>query len=509
MRSTFFGFEASKTAIFSSQKSLDIVGHNLSNMTTEGYTRQRVEQVAKDAGSYNSRLKVNQADYSGMGVDINGVAQIRSKALDNSFRQEYSDVGYFEQKKAMLSDVEAVLQELDIGDDGNGYGLSYALKQVYTSLQDFSANPSSPTEANIVSSSFKNMALALRQVSSDLTDSANLYKNDLNVAVTEVNEKIEEIAKLNETISKSAMNNNYNKDYGPNELMDKRNLLVDELSAFGKTKVEYKKDGTIDLDFNGTTVVKGKDVDRLMYKENSDQTVTVSFTSDGKRADLENGSLKAMTDLLNGRGMNVTNGNESSERGYLHYMDKLNTFASKITDVANNTIPDEFDDDGNIVSYKKILGAEIETENGFEVFPEILVTASNISLSDELSSSPNYLIQDDSSRDNTYILQMITRLTTNEYQFENTGNGFKGNFADFVNDYTSSLGGDLSYTTIRSEAAQNVSNEILNNRDSISGVSESEETVNMMTYNRAFQAASRMMTVMDDLLNVIINQMAV
>ena len=70
-------------------------------------------------------------------------------------------------------------------------------------------------------------------------------------------------------------------------------------------------------------------------------------------------------------------------------------------------------------------------------------------------------------------------------------------------------GSDISYINENYEAAVTVGNNISEMRDSVTGVSETEETANMLMYNRAFQAASRMMTVMDDLLDVIINQMAV
>ena len=60
------------------------------------------------------------------------------------------------------------------------------------------------------------------------------------------------------------------------------------------------------------------------------------------------------------------------------------------------------------------------------------------------------------------------------------------------------MGTDVNYNAERLESSLNITNEIINTRDSVSGVSETEETVNMLTYSRAFQAASRMMTTMDD-----------
>ena len=86
---------------------------------------------------------------------------------------------------------------------------------------------------------------------------------------------------------------------------------------------------------------------------------------------------------------------------------------------------------------------------------------------------------------------------------------FKGTFEDYITDYSTGLGKDISYNSEKNAAAVIVGKSLDASRDSVIGVSETEETTNMLSYNRAFQAASRMMTVMDDLLNVIINQMAV
>lgn len=157
MRPTFLGFEASKTALYASQKALDITGHNLSNISTQGYTRQRADQVSVSAGSYNSRYSLNMAVYGGMGTNINGIEQIRDTRLDQAFRNEYCNTGYYDQKSAMLGDIESVLQELDLGADGNGYGLRSSIENLYKSLEDFSYNASSESHANIVATDRKSV----------------------------------------------------------------------------------------------------------------------------------------------------------------------------------------------------------------------------------------------------------------------------------------------------------------------------------------------------------------
>lgn len=506
MRPTFLGFEASKTALYASQKALDITGHNLSNISTEGYTRQRVDQVSVSAGDYVARYSLNMSVYAGMGTNINGIEQIRDSRLDQAYRNEYCNTGYYDQKSAMLEDMESVLQELDLGIDGNGYGLRSAIETLYESLEDFSANANSESHATIVTSSFSSMSKILNQMYQGLENSADEFKCDLKDSVNEVNTILSKISVLNVSIRNSMVANNYNEQFGPNELLDERNLLIDELAMYGEVGVNESSNGMISVTMGGHTVVKDDYCEKINYLDNSNGTVSLRWKSDGEVINCGTGSLKAAVEVLNGRGVNVQSSYESTECGYLYYMDKLNSFASMLADVANTTIPDVIDSNGVVQSYKKILGADIGNGQTSTTLP---VTAKNITISEEMSKDSSYIIFDKNSKDNTYILSMIQQLMTDKHQFETSGDRFTGTFEDFVADYASTLGTDVTYNSTRLEASLNITNEIMNTRDNVSGVSESEETANMLTYNRAFQAAARMMTTMDDLLNVIINQMGV
>lgn len=506
MRPTFLGFEASKTALYASQKALDITGHNLSNISTQGYTRQRADQVSVSAGSYNSRYSLNMAVYGGMGTNINGIEQIRDTRLDQAFRNEYCNTGYYDQKSAMLGDIESVLQELDLGADGNGYGLRSSIENLYKSLEDFSYNASSESHANIVATSFASTAKLLNHMYIGLENSAQEFKTDLKDSVGEANVIFSKIADLNVSIRNSMVANNYNEQFGPNELLDQRNLLLDNLSVFGEVRVKETSGGMISVTLGGHTVVNGAESERINYLENKNGTVSMKWKSNGEDVNCDSGSFKASVEILNGRGLGQRNSYESKEKGYLFYMDKLNSFSNMLADVANTTIPSTVDASGNISSYKKILGADTGKGVTSTTLP---ITAKNITISEELAKDSSYLIYDKKSNDNTHILSMLEQLMSDKHQFESAGDRFNGTFEDFVADYCGTLGTDVNYNVARLESSLNITNEIINTRDSVSGVSETEETVNMLTYNRAFQAASRMMTTMDDLLDVIINKMAI
>lgn len=508
-RPTFLGFEAAKSGVFASQKALDIVGNNLTNINTDGYTRQRVDQTSQSVAGYYSRLKPDIASLAGMGTYVNGVAQLRDDRIDKAYRNEAANSGYFDQQSTMFTEIESIMQELEVGQEGNGFGLSFAVKSMYTALQDFSYNASSETDANVFANAVSNVTQTLNRLSNALFDSAYQYKEEIRIKTEDVNSILTDISKLNDSIRRSMNTVNYNTDFGPNELKDQRNLLIDKLAEYGKVEVEEQKDGTVTVKMNGHKCVWDAEHDDINYQENTNSTIQLNWKSNGENAAKDTGIFKAAVDIINGRGIGVQASSESTVNGFLYYQDKIDAFSRELAEVLNNTFPDTYDSEGNVLTYKKLVGGTVETENGFDVYPNILVSAKNINVTKPMVENSAYLLNEDKSVDNTHILELINKLSKDEHTFSSASDSFTGTFQEFVADYTGTLGNDNSYVKGRYETSQTMLNEIKDSRDSVSGVSESEETVNMMTYNRAFQASARMMTIMDGLLDVIINRMAI
>ncbi|MDR0920351.1 MAG: flagellar hook-associated protein FlgK [Oscillospiraceae bacterium] len=520
IRPTFLGFEASKSGLFASQKGMDIVGNNLSNATTEGYTRQRIVQRANSAGDYITRYKTNQVTYAGMGVTVEGVEQLRSKQLDQHFRNQYANSGYYDKASDMLSQMESVLQEIDEGKTGNGYSLRNSISEIYNALQDFSSNANSIEIAGVVANSFSNICDVLNQKYAQLESLETTFKDEFKSTTDRVNEIFKEISVLNDRIENSMIANQYTGIYGPNELKDQRNLLIDELSMYGQVKVtdisdiyDPKKDtvGGVKVEFNGQMAVHGKDYDRLMLQTINGNT-EAHWRSSGEVMNADTGGLKSYLDILNGNGPNPINETDTRQRGFPYYKDKLDAFAQTLADTFNNIIPvvddtvqpptDKLDEYGNPL-YRNFIGASNAqgTVLDFEH-----VTAKNISTSNALRMDPSYLIYDPNSSENNYVLKMVDQLSNQPHKFDGQYNDFTGTFEAYISDYTTTLGNDISLANTNLEASLVITQEILNTRDSIMGVSETEETTSMLVYNRAFQAAARMMTTMDDMLDIIVNQ---
>ena len=321
IRPTFLGFETAKKGLTTAQKGLDVTGQNLVNWDSDGYTRQRITQVAIAPDSYRNRFSSSRVGAAGQGVDITGIGQVRDAFLDKRYREESGDVGYYDQASNILGDIQASINEFNPKDDT---GLRATMMALSDALQSFSVHAYSETHANIVASAVKNVTQTLQQISTKLNSAREQQIYDLEVSVDEVNKKIRQIAELNQTIMDDAASIQSNPYFGPNELYDQRNLLLDELAQYADISYTSNADGTINVTLNGQQVVSGSKYDQMdMIRNENTDVVGLRWISTGENVELTTGALKASTDYINGRGPNLKNVGESTQRGFLYYKDQL------------------------------------------------------------------------------------------------------------------------------------------------------------------------------------------
>lgn len=513
MRPTFMGFETAKSAIFTNQKSIDIVGNNLANTDTNGYTRQRVERTSISPSVYTTKVSSSRVGLIGQGVDTLGVSQTRDAFLDKCFRDEYAKTSYHAQATDILSDIQSALGDgSDVTDEG---GLYSAISKIFESINDFVQNPTMDTEANLVMSAFKNMTQVINQLDAKLTTVADRQKDDLSININRVNDVAEQIAHLNKVISEDVtVLTTDNEYFRPNELMDERNLLLDELSQYGEITIESVPNGAVNVSMGGHKMVDGNNFNTLGMNENADDTVSLVWRSTGENLVTKNGSLMASFSYINGRGRNVTSSNETTEQGILYYRDRLDTFANTFAKLVNSTVPvldtatnkPMIDSATGSTVYKQLIGEKSEATG--KTNSKVPATAGGISISDEWTQSgAGYFIYSRTENVEEYAQKIASYLTEEKVNFQSTGESFSGTFADYEVDFIGKLGADLAFQSGRQEAMALVSDDFMAKRDEVAGVSQDEETADMLKYQRSYEAAARIMTVLDDLLDVLINRM--
>ena len=496
MRSTFMGFETATRGLMSAQKALDTVGNNVANVGVTGYTRQRVDLVSLSLNTRYSRYSsFGAASLSGQGSKITGVAQIRDAYLDKRFRAEYAQVGYFDSVSKILTDVEQSLSEIE------PTTITGALTKLENALAELQG------ESNIVNSSSvmtaaRTLTQVFSQVSTKLNNQWAQEQEQLNTSVGQVNSLLEQISHLNGVI-RDEITISYGGSfdvYGPNEMLDQRNVLIDELSKYADINVRTELDGTVTITMGQDNHVAVKDTsyDRIvMDNGKAEKSITFSWKTTGKPTNFSTGALQGAYNMLNGRGIGASPSmDESLDNGLLYYMDKIDTFAKTLADAFNSVVPIA-DANGNATGkYKQLFSFGGDGEE----------VASNLTVNSQWLNDASYLITDihvsgEGESDTTFATNLIS-LFSSQHDFGE----FKGTFNEYVSFYTNSqLGTDIDFYNTCLETSEEVSESVLNDISEVSGVSLDEEGIDMTQWTKAYNAMSRVLTAMDEALDKLIN----
>lgn len=497
MRPTFMGFETAKRGLMVNQKALDIVGNNLGNMGVQGYTRQRVDQVSLSTQGMTSRYGMSPYMLAGQGANINGVSQMRDPYLDKRFRQEFADVGGFDKTTEVLTDIETALDEY--GDQG---GMRAAIQKLFNAAQSLSqTDGATTTNANILRTAAKSMTQVLKQFDVKLNNVIDQQKYDLELSVDHVNSLLDRVASLNESIQRDvyAAEGGQGTYFGPNELLDERNVLLDELSKYGNIDIQTNADSSVTVKMGNHEVINGNKAETIGYVKNNDNTVSVSWQSTGKAVEMNKGTIFASLNMINGRGSAAT-GNENYERGVPYYKDQIDTMAKVIAQTLNGVIP-EVDQNGDplenppgsgTIVYKQMFTFDAGKKEG----------AGSISITKVWDDNASHILIPTHGEAQKYYLALAD-ISKKDINF---GNGFTGTMEGYAMNYNTTLTEDMTFNSSRLTASNAISESLLDSISQVSGVSMDEEGADMMAYNKVYAAMGRIMTSMDEALDVLINK---
>lgn len=553
VRATFSGFNTALSALQANQKRLDITGQNLSNMNTAGYTRQQLEASSLNYTNPVSHYSNGNETAVGFGVSMNRVSQIRDPYLDIQYRSQSADCSYTNRLQTALNSLSKVLDETTIS------GIRQAFDDVLstlTSMQD-PAKVSDPiyeselrTKMQSVCNLFNQASRQISQAEQNefqrLTGEGSSEQGD----VQKINDILRQIGDLNVQIKRNQV-----AGHPSLELQDERNLLLDELSGYIPVETRYYKDdahsgnNAYDYDANGAVIgkkdwpddlevsmnyidAKGKSQKLILvngsdlgadgltknygqlsvlkgdhqtaasvsdpanisikfekapsYKGNG-QAATNNVYAELKGIRFEGGSLQASLDMLQKTGTgNVINGSTAVDdvRGYQYYSGKLDQLASTFAKSMNDINNGKKHTDKNLLS-----NSTNDSTTG--------ITAGNIGISKGWTSGTIHISTDGTNRTDT-ILDMIAAMKDTKKLNGKT-------FADYMNNLSTQLASDSSSNQTALKTGTTVLNSIQDSRDSLSGVSLDEEATNMMAYVSAYNAASRLMTALDEVLNTLIS----
>ena len=291
MTSTFMGIEIAKRAVDAHQQALNVTGHNLSNVSTPGYSRQRIEFSPFEPIYLPGLSREETPGQIGQGVVVGRISRLRDELLDKRIVAQAGGEGYWTARDPYIRDMEKIY--LEPGDNS----IRSKMDEFWNAWQELSVNPADAAPRVSVLERGKTLIDGIHERYGALKTIQNRADEDIRMTVSQVNDLSKQIAGLNDDIQKiKAQGDN------PNDLMDRRDLLVDKLSSIINISVDQRDPDEFMLHTNGVILVQGRIGRQLDLKLNKETGYSdITWNDTGNQLEMlngdHNGKLGALLDL--------------------------------------------------------------------------------------------------------------------------------------------------------------------------------------------------------------------
>ncbi len=537
----------------SGQNALNTTAHNLTNIDTTGFTRQQTLLSSKRYITISKNPAAVSDQQYGIGVNLSAVRQVRDYFLDQTYRKESGRSTFYEASTDVLGEVENVLGEL------NGEDFQTSLTNLWTAVQELSKDPSSSVTQGLLvqrSAEFINRANAVYQ---DLTNYQDNLNKQIKEKVTTINQYGKQIQALNDQIRKIECGGIEH----ANDLRDTRNQILDELGKLCKMTYSEDSTGNVSVRIENSDFVRGdlfyeigldasdatgfytpfwiKDAEYTVLADgtkkynikgaevfNLDQTVSSSL-------DTDIGGLKALLLARGDHRSNYTDINNNydsiSQSIVMNVQAEFDQMIHSVTTKINGILAEVYDpsrgymcdkDGSPLQLFQKVTtdGYEKVTDAGGNVTwkyaeedparTDTLYTLGNLQVNANLLREPSMLSfkKADGSADYDTTDKLKAAFTDESYTL-NPNVLKKTTFVDYYKDLVSQVANTGSAFRNIYENQQTTVEATYNAREQIVGVSSEEELSNMIRFQNAYNASSRYINVINELLEHIISTLAV
>lgn len=533
MSSTFGSFGVARLGIYAAQKGLDVTGNNITNINTPGYTRQRLDQVSLISSVSDKYFNQNMTRV-GQGVLTTGVSQLRDPGLDLIYREAQADLGASGGKLEGLNSLASILDEVGKGDGEQDDGVILSQLNDLRDLISKAVTNGIQGYDSLIRESASALCTYLNSTAKKLENLQGTYETYLDQDIQKVNDILKNIQDLNTSIRDADIRGD-----DALELRDSRNMLLDELSQYMDIDVKYTMEDlgagfmveklTVTL---GTgkqnTLIDGEyaaKIGRFPKDDNYNIQLYALRDADGQKKDNNDtdpvklgdndlyGSLQARREMLTESGeyttkdtVNNVDKNAAVKRGipyYRHALDSLARELAKEMNALNNVNDVDIPGKGNLFSAGSDTNETSVNGQG--------ITAANISVSKGWREGSISMIPSrdpGASSGDTSNLAAFLSLFEKTVEFDPTtlvgdavGAPYEGTFEDMLLHIQSTLAEDQMSTSSVYNNYAITANEIYTDRDSLSGVDLNDEATNLMVYQKAYTAACRLMTTLDEALD--------
>ena len=530
-----------------SQNALNTVAHNLSNVDTQGYTRQQVAQADRSYNNISKDAKIVSYKQTGLGVYYSRVRQVRDYFLDQTYRREVGRMSFYQVSYSTFTQVEDLLGEF------TGKSFSESLGNLKEAVDELAKEPASTVKQGLLIQRVSQFLNRAKTTYNDLCDLQDNYNVQVKNGIDRVNTISSRIHELNKQICSIEIAGFEH----ANDLRDERNSLLDELG--GLINIEYKEDydGAIIVKAEGHQLISRTAVYELAVTADADNGFyTPYWKMDAKTITLANGT--EVPDISNCKVFDLTqvmstekNTDVGSIKAQLlargdhraNYTDletDTDTYNTNISQSIIMNVQAEFDKLVHIVATKmnEVLASAADADNGYlvdkdgnplQLFQKItspgydengnyipedaspgqantLYTTANMIVNPDLVKSPSLLKFINGEKKEDYATaKLLQDVFTDEEYVLNPNNTNRCNVLDFYSNIVDqiSIGGSVFKSYYDNQTTTVESTEY--KRQQVVGVSDDEELNNMIKFQNAYNASSRYINAIDEMIEHIIN----
>lgn len=513
MVSTFHGLETARRGMMTQQSALYTTGHNIANASTPGYTRQRVNFTQTNPYPSPGVNTPKMPGQIGTGVEAGTIQRVRESFLDAQFRGEQTKTSYWETRANALEKMEEIMNE------PTETGLANTMNQFWQSLQDLAANPEDQGARSVVKQRGKAVANTFNYLSSSLKAIKDDFGSQISVDIKAINSISDQISKVNKQISEIEP-----VGYLPNDLYDERDRLIDELSKYVEIKVHPPRssggnsvavaEGILDISIVSESGTETNLIEGSTFKKIS---VDPAIDSDGDGVkDEPTGPVTGL--LLDGQPISVIRSGELKglieAYGYVDSNGEVKGIYSKMLDDLDKMAYSFATQFNNVHSQGYTLKTSTGSKPGEEFFEPFnngyKNAAATISVSSQIDNLSNIAASDAPGESgNGHNATNLANVKSTDFSTLSNFPITAGNIHSFYESLIGSMGVDSQEAIRMSNNSAVLKDSVENRRQSVSAVSLDEEMTNMIKFQHAYNGSARMITVLDEMLDKIINGLGV
>ncbi len=432
------------------QGALDVTANNIANSSNPNYSRQRAvitNETAQQIGHLSW----------GVGVKLDDIQRVRDSLIDQQFRannQQYSDL---DQRNIILSEIENLFSE------PSDIGLSSLSTAFYNSWQQLTVTPNSVVLRNNVIQAAQNLSTKIKNINDGLDTIKSNIVSETTDKVNSLNSNIKQIQSLNSQILKSKSSG-----VNANDLIDKRDEVIDDLSKLVNISVSYDSNNSAIVTIGGVFIADKASF--VQFKSTVEGGKLKITSSDGTSSpNINSGQLFALTDTFN----KTIPGYQSSLDSYINSLvDSLNKQHTKGYTITN---------------------PPVTSVNFFDGYAN-----GELKINSQILNDPNKIaISKDGTSGNGDIALNIANLYT---QKDANGVTLQDNYINLI----AQIGNDKKSAADSSKAYKLSIDHLQKQKISVSGVSIDEEMSNVIRFQRSYDASAKLIKVADEMLQILL-----